>query len=121
VTEHPVVPAAACKEAKCEAIELFRTTNLTVSSIATQVGASRGSVYRWLRREGIPLGRNANHGSVTPVPEILTRISEDVAELRREMTSLTAQVGRLAGVIEVFVAPRPQAASPTIHEIGGAA
>jgi hypothetical protein len=88
--------------------------NLSVTAIATDVGVSRDSVYRWLRREGVAIGRNghAERGEVPsdgrteradPMSDQLARISDEVGEVRREQTILIGRIGRLEGLIEALI------------------
>jgi transposase-like protein len=72
-------------------MQLYRTTNLGVGAIAREVGVSRETVYRWLRQEGVPLGRN------------LIAVGGDMADLRRDLTVLIAQLGRLERLLEAVL------------------
>jgi transposase len=58
------------RDGRRQAAELYCTTSLSVAEIANRVGVTRASVYRWLRREGVALGRNANNGGPTEVREV---------------------------------------------------
>jgi transposase-like protein len=73
------------------ALQLYRTTNLGVGAIAKEVGVSRETVYRWLRQEGVPLGRN------------LVAVGDDMADLRRDLSIVIAQLGRLERLLEAVV------------------
>jgi transposase-like protein len=77
--------------ARRRAIQLYRTTNLGVGAIAREVGVSRETVYRWLRQDGVPLGRN------------LINVGDDIADLRRDLTIVIAQLGRLERLLEAVL------------------
>jgi transposase-like protein len=102
-SEHPVLRRVGREEIRRQAKDLYRTTDLSVSAIAAKVGTSRQSVYRWLHKEGIPVGRNVNGGFTSPTREHLTRITNDIAQLRHELTVLLAHVDRLEGFVEELV------------------
>ena len=55
VSENPAVPVVTRTDARQLAAHLYRTIDLDVAAIAAQVGVSRLTVVRWLRREGISL------------------------------------------------------------------
>jgi transposase-like protein len=116
------------KVARRRAIELYRTTRFSVGAIAHDAGVSRMTLYRWLREEGIPLGRDANNEasraredparispellgthSYTPPPGA-NRIADVIDELRRQQILLVGQVAQLGGLIEALVAPAPEGA-----------
>jgi transposase-like protein len=98
--ENPIVPRT---DARRQATDLYRTSNLSVAEIATQVGVSRETVYRWLHSDGVPLGRNANNQPAAPTGQDATRTNEDIAELRGQLVFLIAQIGRLEGLVEALV------------------
>lgn len=77
--------------ARRRAIQLYRTTNSGVGAIARETGVSRETVYRWLRQDGVPLGRN------------LINVGEDIADLRRDLTLIIAQLGRLEHLLEAIL------------------
>jgi hypothetical protein len=85
------------------AIELYHTTNLTVPEIATQTGVSSASVYRYLHREGIAVGRHARDVAAGQAGEDMRRALDDLRELRREITTLVGQVRRLEGLVEALI------------------
>jgi transposase-like protein len=97
------------RDGRRQAAELYCTTSLSVAEIANRVGVTRASVYRWLRREGVALGRNANNGGPTEVREHLIRFSHDLAELRREQMTLIGQVRRLEGRIDALMGLKARA------------
>jgi transposase-like protein len=85
-----VIPVAR-DSVRRRALQLYRTTNLGVGAIAKEVGVSRETVYRWLRQEGVPLGRN------------LIAVGDDMGDLRRDLTILIGQLGRLERLLEAVV------------------
>jgi hypothetical protein len=139
-TEHATVSPIDRREKdrRAQALELYRTTDLAVADIASQVRASRWTVYRWLHREGITVGSTANNIAAgrareqieTSIPvrqveqvrdeQIGTSISvrqveqvrdmkSEIAELRREQTALIGRLRRLEGLIEGLLALKSQA------------
>jgi transposase-like protein len=99
-------------DAKRRAIDLYRTTRLSVDTIATQVGVSRMTVYRWLHRAGVSLGRDAMHDDSGSGTQDLSGITDAIADLRRQHADLLGQVGRLHGLIEVLIGLQTQ---PVAH------
>ncbi len=91
------------QEAKRRAVELYQTTSLTSAAIAAQAGVSRKTVYRWLREAGVALGRNANHDVVARPTGNLSPLSDDIAQLRRDVTVMMGQLGRLERLIATLV------------------
>jgi transposase-like protein len=119
MSEHPALPGVGRGEVMRQARDLYRTTDLSVSAIAAKLGISRQSVYRWLHREGIPLGRNANTGCTGPTQEDLTCITSDIAQLRRELVALLAHVSRLEGFVKaLMVSPEPRVGRETVSRPG---
>ena len=101
-TENPTGPVVTRADGR-KATDLYRTTDLDVAAIAMQVGVSRMTVYRWLRREGGSFGHQARNPSEAPIGHDVLRSSGDVAELRRQLATLTSQVGLLEGSVEAPV------------------
>lgn len=108
-TDNVVDLLDAGQAARRRAIELYQTTSLTSGAIAAQVGVSRKTVYRWLRQAGVALGRNANHNVASPPNEDLSVFGEDVAALRRDVTVIIGQLGRLEGLVAALVGGCPWA------------
>jgi transposase-like protein len=95
--------------ARRRAIELYRTTNLSVRAISREVGVSRETVYRWLHQAGVPIGRNPVN-PVNPVNPATGqtgsdpgRLDDDIAGIRRDLTTLMAQIARLERLVEAAV------------------
>jgi transposase-like protein len=88
--DNRVIPVAR-DGVRRRALQLYRATNLGVGAIAKEVGVSRETVYRWLRQEGVPLGRN------------LIAVGDDMADLRQDLASLMAQLGRLERLLEAVL------------------
>jgi transposase-like protein len=101
--ENPTVPVVTGAKAKRMAIDLYRTTDLDVAAIATQVGVSPPTVCRWLHREGLSFGPNANKHPAARIGQDALRTSEDIVELRGQLAVLIAQVGRLEGLVEALI------------------
>jgi transposase-like protein len=108
-TDYATVSRISQRDPRSQAVELYRTTELSVAEIATQTGVSRESVYRWLRHEGITVGRLASNIAAGKAGEQMLSFGEEVKELRREITALMGQVRRLEGLIEALVALKAQA------------
>jgi transposase-like protein len=102
-TELPRIPAVLPKDPRRRAIDLYTTTSLSVTAIAAAVGVSRDTVYRWLHREGVSIGRNGQTERADVPPDEVARISDEVAELRREQIILIGRIARLEGLIEALV------------------
>jgi transposase-like protein len=101
---------AARPQRKRRAIELYETTNLTSDEIGREVGVSRETVYRWLRKEGVPIRRNRiRHVTDRPAKDVI-RLNAVIDELRGDLTILAGEVGRLTGLLEALV-ERQNAAS----------
>jgi hypothetical protein len=111
-SENPAVPVVTGADARRVAIDLYRTTDLHVAAIAAQVGVSWLTVVRWLRREGMSLEPKADkHPAASTRGQDAIRSSENVVEPRSQLTVLTAQVGRLEGLVEALAGRQhPQAA-----------
>jgi excisionase family DNA binding protein len=90
-------------------VELYQTTDLTVAEIATKTGVSKESVYRWLRREGMTVGRSGSNVAAGHSGEHISSCSDDIKELRREISTLIGQVRRLEGLIEAQLGLKAQA------------
>jgi transposase-like protein len=103
VSENPAVTVVTEGDARQRATNLYRTTDLDVAAIAAEVGVSRPTVYRWLRREGVSFGPNAKKHAAAGVGHDAIRSNEDIAELRGQLAVLIAQVGRLEGLVEALV------------------
>ena len=84
-SENPTVPVVTGADARRLAIDLYRTTDLDVAAIAAQVGVSRLTVVRWLRREGISFGPNADKHPAAPIGQDALRV-----ERRHRRTSRPA-------------------------------
>jgi transposase-like protein len=97
------------RDPRSQAVELYGTTDLSVAEIATQTGVSKETVYRWLRKEGIPVGRTAISVAAGQAGEIICSCSDDMKELRREISTLVGSVRRLEGLIEAQVGLKAQA------------
>jgi hypothetical protein len=90
-------------------------TNLSVTAIAADVGVSRDTISRWLRREGVSVGRNGHTGRAEMPSDVLASISNEVTDLRREQTMLIGRIARLEGLIEALVALRHGVPDEDIH------
>jgi transposase-like protein len=109
-SENPTSPLVTGVDARRLASHLFRTTDLGVAAIASQVGVSRQTLYRWLRQDNVSFGPNTQNHPAAPIGQDAIRTSEDIAELRGQLSVLIAQVGRLEGLVEALVGgPRHQA------------
>jgi excisionase family DNA binding protein len=96
------------RDPRSRAMELYGTTDLSVAEIASQTGVSKETVYRWLRKERIAIGRSTSSEMADQASEHLRGISDDINELRREITTLTGHVRRLEGLIEALVGLKTQ-------------
>jgi transposase-like protein len=96
------------RDPRCEAIELYGTTDLSVAEIASQTGVSKETVYRWLRKERIAFGRSASNETAGQASEHTRGFSDEINELRREVTTLIGQVRRLEGLVEALVGLKTQ-------------
>jgi hypothetical protein len=74
-----------------------------VTVIAADARVSRDTVYRWLRQDGVLIGRNGHVEQAHLSGDGLSRISDELAELRREQSFLVARIARLEGLIEALV------------------
>jgi transposase-like protein len=93
---------------RSQAIELYGTTDLSVAEIAAQTGVSKETVYRWLRKERSNVARSASSEMAGRTREHMRGVSDDINELRREVTTLIGQVRRLEGLIEALVGLKTQ-------------
>jgi transposase-like protein len=96
------------RDPRRQAIELYGTTDLSVAEIASQTGVSKETVYRWLRKERIAIGRSGSYEMAGQASEHMRAVSEDINELRREVTTLIGHVRRLEGMIEALVGLKNQ-------------
>jgi transposase-like protein len=106
-TDNAVDVLDARQAARRRAVELYQTTSLTSGAIAAQVGVSRKTVYRWLREAGVALGRNANSNVAPPAHEDLRIYGDELAELRRDVTVIIGQLGRLEGLMVALFGGSP--------------
>jgi predicted DNA-binding protein YlxM (UPF0122 family) len=97
------------RDPRSQALELYRTTDLSVMEIASQTGVSRESVYRWLRTERIAMGRTAESIGAGQTGEQMRGVSDEMKELRREISTLIGQVRRLEGLTEAMIGLKTQA------------
>ena len=97
------------RDPRSQAVELYGTTDLSVAEIAAKTGVSRETVYRWLRKEGIPVGRVASYIAAGQGGEPICSCGDDVKELRREISTLIGHVRRLEGLVEAQVGLKYQA------------
>lgn len=97
------VSSSSQRDPRSQAVELYRTTDLSVAEVAAQTGVSRETVYRWLRKEGIALGRTADNVVARQAAEHIRCLSDDMKEVRREVTTLIGQVRRLEGLVEALI------------------
>jgi transposase-like protein len=93
-TDNSAAPFVARQEAKRRAIDRYQTTNLTPGAIATELGVSRETVYRWLRTDRVSRGPGAANAAHA-VDDRLTGISAELGDLRRALMILIGQVGRV--------------------------
>jgi transposase-like protein len=96
------------RDPRRRAVELYQTTDLTVPEIAAQVGVSKESVYRWLRKEGVAVGSTANNIAGGQAGEHLRDLGREVVEVRRELAMLVGNVRRLEGLIEALIGLKAQ-------------
>jgi transposase-like protein len=104
--EAPGIPAAPPGDPRRRAIDLYTTTSLSVTAIAADVGVSRDTLYRWLHREGISIGRNGHTERAYVPSEDLAHISDEIAGLRREQIIRIGRIARLEGLIEALLGLR---------------
>jgi transposase-like protein len=97
------------RDPRSQAVELYGTTDLSVAEIAAKAGVSKETVYRWLRKEGIAVGRAASSVAAGQPREHICSCSDDIKELRREISTLIGHVRRLEGLVEAQVGLRAQA------------
>jgi excisionase family DNA binding protein len=97
------------RDPRSQAVELYGTTDLSVAEIATQTGVSKETVYRWLRKEGIAVGRSGSNVAAGQADEYICSSGDDIKELRREISTLIGHVRRLEGLIEAQVGLKAQA------------
>src|SRR5262249_15285623 len=97
---YPAVAPARREGSRRRAIELYRTTNLSVRAISREVGGSRETVYRWLHQAGVPLGRNPATPAGGQAGSEPGRLGDDIAGIRRDLTTLMAQIARLERLVE---------------------
>ena len=100
------------RDPRSRAMELYGTTDLSVAEIASQTGVSKETVYRWLRKERIAIGRSVSYEMAGQAGEHMRGVSGDINELRREVTTLIGQVRRLEGLIEALVGLKTQPQIP---------
>jgi transposase-like protein len=97
------------RDPRSQAIELYGTTDLSVVEIAAKIGVSKETVYRWLRKEGIPVGRTASNVAAGRADERVCSCGDDINELRRDINTLIGHVRRLEGLIEAQVGIKAKA------------
>jgi transposase len=97
------------RDPRRQAVELYGTTDLSMAEIATKTGVSKETVYRWLRKERIPGGRAPGSVAAGQAGEHICSCSDDMKELRREISTLIGQVRRLEGLIEAQVGLKARA------------
>jgi hypothetical protein len=98
---HSRPPIAGPDKARQRAIELCVTTDMKAGAIATEVGVTRATVLNWLRTER---GTEPSY-AVDPARGYRTKLdaeNADVAELRRDLSTLIAKVGRLEKLLEAL-------------------
>jgi hypothetical protein len=93
-----------------QAIALHQATNLTYTAVAAKIGVPKNIVCRWLRSEGISPRHRRGH----PGGQDRERISsdhDDIANLRRDLTVLIGQMGRLEGRIQALLGSKHRSAA----------
>lgn len=102
------IPFVVRQDARRRAVELYQTTNMKVRAIAAEVGVSRGTVYSWLRTDRV-LRAHDPGGTANTIGNPAS-VGADVAELRRDLTILIAQVGRMEGLLAALTGLRERTA-----------
>ena len=69
-------------EFRARAVELARTSGLTLREVARDLGVDRDTIVRWLRQSDIDAGRQA--GVTSDEKAELTRLRREVALLKEE-------------------------------------
>jgi excisionase family DNA binding protein len=108
-TDYATVSPISQRDPRSQAVDLYRTTDLSVAEIANQTGVSKETVYRWLRKEGLPTGRTATNVLAGQERENMCSLKDEIKELRREVATLIGQVRRLEGLTEALIGLKTQA------------
>jgi transposase-like protein len=107
--DYATVSPLSQRDPRTQAVELYETTDLGVADIAKHIGVSKETIYRWLRKEGITVGRTANNVFAGQAEEQMRSLSDEINELRREVATLTGQIRRLEGLTEALIGLKDQA------------
>jgi transposase-like protein len=102
-TDYATVSPIDPRDPRHQAVELYQTTDLGVADIATHIGVSKETIYRWLRKEGIAVGRTAGSVLAGQAEEQMRALCDEIKELQREVATLTGQIRRLEGLTEALL------------------
>jgi transposase-like protein len=108
-TDYATVSPINPLDPRDQAIELYQTTDLGVADIATRIGVSKETIYRWLRKEGVAVGRTASNVLAGQAEEHMRSLCDEIKELQREVGTLTGQIRRLEGLTEALIGLKSQA------------